>query len=106
MKNSDKFKYGLLVFIGIVFLFLMGITYIIGFVLSFIGGSYVVFNLYVLAFFPLEKSRFELRNETDIQKECKDYIKNANWELITITYWWCRFLYYLDYEFNQKQTHE
>lgn len=105
MKNSEKLIQ-LLWFLGFVlFLIYIGLkTTIILFIIAFIL-FYLILTVTVFIEFPLKK-RLYYKNEVQIIRECKEYIKNANIELITITYWWCRFLYYLDYELNKTKNEE
>ena len=37
-------------------------------------------------------------------KETELVIKEATIEKFTITFWWCRFMYYLDYELNKRNS--
>ena len=106
MKNSEKFEIIIMIVLFIIFLIIMGLKFIITLLVCSICAIYILCNLYVLAYFPSEKDRYELRSEIEIQRECEEYIKNANWRLITITYWWCRFMYYLDYQLNNKAQNE
>lgn len=103
MRNSEKLK--LIIFFIVLTVLLVSIfKQFTIFVILFI--LYLFFNVFVVLQFPFKKDFFERRDELEIEKECKEYIKNAKYELITITYWWNRFIYYLDYELNNKTQNE
>jgi len=95
MKNSDKFKLFILITVLLYGFYIIGLnaTLIILFIL--LSSIYFIFNLGVYDDMPSSK------------KGCYEYFNETHWTYkITITYWWNRFMFYLDYELNKNNKDE
>lgn len=75
---------------------------------AFLILCYLIFNWDVNDEFSFSLSSVKsIENEEYYKKEACKYIYESPWFYkLTITYWWNRFIYYLDYELNKKTQDE
>lgn len=101
MKNSDKFKISLVSSIlGALIVFVIYDDFEMFKVLFylFLTVSYVIFNLIVKHEFPEDF----YDEDYDYKDVFLESIKSFHWSYkFTITYWWKRFMFYLDYQLKQ-----
>ena len=113
MKNSEKLKTAIAILIwilvGCFVLYITPLIVVLGILTCTILVFYVLYTFYIYSEFPMNHSdlkRLLSKSLGTSEKEaCIKFFKEEKLGVITITYWWNKLIYYLDYELN-KQPNE
>ena len=102
MKNSEKLKFSIMIILLVIVFIIIGLEATIVVFGIFLILGYLIFNWIINNEFPANNGATEY-----YKKEAYKYIYESHWFFkLTITYWWNRFIYYLDYELNNKTQNE